>query len=35
MIKKIIRNCNIYIKNKLNRYVPYKLIKLFNILIRI
>jgi len=32
MVEKVIRNCNTYIKNKLNRYILYKLIKLPNIL---
>jgi len=35
MIEKIIENCDICIKNKLNCYIFYGLIKLFNILIRI
>jgi len=33
MIEKIIKNYDIYIRNKLNCYALYKLIKLFNILI--
>jgi len=33
MIKKIIRNYNIYIRNKLNCYIFYELMKLLDILI--
>ena len=35
MVKKIIGNYNICIRNKLNYYIFYKLIKLFNTLIRV
>ena len=34
-IKKVIKNCDIYIKNKLNRYALYELIKLPDIPIRV
>ena len=33
MVKKVIKNCNTYIKNKLNCYALYKLIKLLDILV--